>query len=404
MVYAIKVQLKLNNKEKTLMAKHAGFARFCYNYGLSLYSALDHNIYKGGVSKKVNEIKKTLTNYTKKLPSYQWMNELSSRVYQNAFRNLQNALNRFFQKLGKYPKFKRKKDKSSFTVDSSNGVVLVGGGKTIKIPTLGTFRLFEEIPKYISQTFTISKSGEKWYVSFAVDAEKIPPVINETVKAVGIDLGIKTFATISDGTTIESPMPYRKAKTKLGKLQYHNRHKQLGNRKLGVTTSSQAKKYFKKLAKSHATVANVRKDFLQKTTTGLVKKYGHLRIEDLNIKGMMTNHKLAGAIGDLGAYEFKRQLTYKAPWFGTKIDIIDQWYPSSKGCHNCGNIKTDLTLKDRIFNCSCCGLEIDRDLNASLRLEKAPDEVVTNRVGYTRINACGQVGADSLGGSKKETL
>jgi IS605 OrfB family transposase len=325
MVYAIKVQLKLNNKEKTLMAKPAGFARFCYKYGLSLYSALDHNIYKGGVSKKVNEIKKTLTNYTKKLPSYQWMNELSSRVYQNAFRNIQNALNRFFQKLGKYPKVKRKKDKSSFTVDSSNGVVLVGGGKTIKIPTLGTFRLFEEIPKYISQTFTISKSGEKWYVSLAVDAEKIPPVINE-------------------------------------------------------------------------------KDFLQKTTTGLVKKYGHLRIEDLNIKGMMTNHKLAGAIGDLGAYEFKRQLTYKAPWFGTKIDIIDQWYPSSKGCHNCGNIKTDLTLKDRIFNCSCCGLEIDRDLNASLRLEKAPDEVVTNRVGYTRINACGQVGADSLGGSKKETL
>jgi putative transposase len=269
MVYAIKVQLKLNNKEKTLMAKPAGFARFCYKYGLSLYSALDHNIYKGGVSKKVNEIKKTLTNYTKKLPSYQWMNELSSRVYQNAFRNIQNALNRFFQKLGKYPKVKRKKDKSSFTVDSSNGVVLVGGGKTIKIPTLGTFRLFEEIPKYISQTFTISKSGEKWYVSLAVDAEKIPPVINETVKAVGIDLGIKTFATISDGTTIESPMPYRKAKTKLGKLQYHNRHKQLGNRKLGVTTSSQAKKYLKKLAKSHATVANVRKDFLQKTTTGL---------------------------------------------------------------------------------------------------------------------------------------
>ena len=138
--------------------------------------------------------------------------------------------------------------------------------------------------------------------------------------------------------------------------------------------------------------------------TELVRKYGHLRIEDLNIKGMMSNHKLAGAIGDLGAYEFKRQLIYKAPWFGTKIDIIDQWFPSSKGCHNCGNIKTDLTLKDRIFKCDCCGVEIDRDLNASLRLKKAPDEVVINRVGYTQIYACGQVGADSLGGSKKQTL
>ena len=386
------------------MAKHAGFARFCYNYGLSLYSALDHKISKGGVSKKLNEIKKTLTNYTKKLPEYQWMNELSSRVYQNAFRNLQTAFTRFFHRFGKYPRFKRKKDKLSFTVDSSNGVVLVGGGKTIKIPTLGTFRLFEEIPKYVSQTFNISKSGEKWYVSFAVEAEKIPRIYHEIVEPVGIDLGVKTFATISDGTRIESPMPYRKAKTKLGKFQNHNRHKQLGNRKLGITTSNNAKKYHGKLAKKHAVVANFRKDFLHKTTTGLVRKYGHLRIENLNIKGMMSNHKLAGAIGDLGAYEFKRQLTYKAPWFGTKLDIIDQWYPSSKGCYNCGNIKRDLTLKDRIFKCDCCGFEIDRDLNATLRLEKAPDEVVVNRVGYTQIDACGQVGADSLGESKKQTL
>jgi putative transposase len=105
---------------------------------------------------------------------------------------------------------------------------------------------------------------------------------------------------------------------------------------------------------------------------------------------MMSNHKLAGAVADLGAFEFKRMLMYKAEWFAAKIDIIDQWFPSSKGCHNCGTIKPDLTLKDRIFKCDCCGIELDRDLNASLRLKKAPDEVVVTRVGYARSNACGQ--------------
>jgi putative transposase len=168
----------------------------------------------------------------------------------------------------------------------------------------------------------------------------------------------------------------------------------MGNRRLKVPTSNNAKKYYKKLAKKHSLVVNIRNDFLHKTTTNLVKKYGHLRIEDLNIKGMMSNHKLAAAIGDLGAYEFKRQLMYKAPWFATKLDIIDQWFPSSKGCHNCGHLKSDSTLSDRIFKCDNCGLEIDRDFNASLRLEKAPEIVVKTRVGLTRSYVCGQSAAD----------
>ncbi|MBR8828469.1 MAG: transposase [Gomphosphaeria aponina SAG 52.96 = DSM 107014] len=390
-MYAIKIEIKLNNKERTKLAQHAGYSRFVYNYALGLYNQIDHKEYKFNTSKKIDTIKKLFTNYTKKEKEYQWCNKLSSRVYQNAFRALKNAFSRFFKGLGSYPRFKRKKNSCSFTVDSSNGKVLLPAGKSIKIPTLGTFRLKEALKhSYISQTFTVSKIADKWFVSFAVEAEKIPPLSHEITKPIGIDLGGKTFATLSDGSTIESPMPYRKAKTKLANFQYHNRHQQLGNRKQGIKTSNNARKSLKKLAKKHAKVANVRADFLQKTTTKLCQKYGHLRIENLNIKGMMANHKLAAAVGDLGAYEFKRQLLYKAEFFATKVDVIDQWYPSSKGCSNCGAIKTDLTLSDRIFRCNECGLTIDRDLNASVRLEKAPNEVVVDRVGYARINACGQ--------------
>ncbi|MBR8829520.1 MAG: transposase, partial [Gomphosphaeria aponina SAG 52.96 = DSM 107014] len=131
----------------------------------------------------------------------------------------------------------------------------------MKIPTLGTFRLKEALKhSYASQTFTISRIAAKWYVSFVIEAEKIPPLSHEITKPIGIDLGVKTFATLSDGSTIESPMPYRKAKTKLANFQYYNRHKQLGNRKEAIKTSNNAKKYLKKLAKKHAKVANVRAD------------------------------------------------------------------------------------------------------------------------------------------------
>jgi putative transposase len=251
-MYALKLELKLNNKERTFLAQCAGYSRFVYNYALAFYNQIDHQEIKGSTSKKLDGIKYVFNNYTKKEPEYQWCNNYSSRIYQNAFIHLKNAFTRFHKGLGGYPKFKRKKNDCSFTVDSSNGKVFLGEGKKIKIPTLGTFRLKEKL-KYscVSQTFTISRKGDKWYVAFAIEAEKIPPICHEVWEAVGIDLGVKTYATLSDGTTIENPKPYRQAKTKLGLFQYRNRHKQLGNRKKGVKTSNNAKKYYRKLAKKH---------------------------------------------------------------------------------------------------------------------------------------------------------
>ncbi|NMG19123.1 RNA-guided endonuclease InsQ/TnpB family protein [Brasilonema bromeliae] len=325
-MYAVKVELKVNNKEQTLLRKHAGFARFVYNYGLALMQGLERDGIAGGYGKKIKAIKKVLTNYTKKQQEFRWMSKLSSKVYQSSLQALESAYNRWGQGISDRPRFKRRKDGESFTVYDGNGKVLLRSGKQIKIPTLGIFRLKEALPcSYCTQTFTISYCAGKWFVSFAVDAEKIPPTYHPEEK-VGIDLGVKCFATLSDGTSVESPKPMKKAKIKLAKLQWRNRKKQLGNRRLGVKQSNKAKKYFDSLARQHYAIASQRRDFLHKLTTDISRKYYRIRIEDLNVSGMFANRKLSAAISDLGFYEFRRQLTYKSQVYGTKVELVDTAY------------------------------------------------------------------------------
>jgi putative transposase len=281
-MYALKLELKLNNSERTIMARHAGYARFCYNLACTLYlGVMDIKVSR---TRKIALIKKTFTNFIKKQPEYQWTNTLSSRVYQNAFIAFNSALERFFNGVSGFPNFKRKKCGDSFTVDSSNGPIFLKAGNRIKIPTLGTFRLKEAI-RYncCSQTFTISRTADKWYVSFTIKADRIPPLYHEVSEPTGIDLGVSTFATLSDGTVYQLPDSLKTAKIKLGKLQYRNRNKQLGKRKLGIKASKNAQKFARKQAKKHADISQRRRDFLQKTTTEISQKYAHIRIEDLNI-------------------------------------------------------------------------------------------------------------------------
>ncbi len=385
-MYAIKVELKLNNREKTLMNQHIGFLRFIYNYGLSIYNQIDHQEFKGGTSKKLDLIKKVFTNVTKKKPEFAWTKKMSSRVYQNAFRNLKNAYSRYWQGLGKRPRYKQKKHSGSFTVDSSNGVILQEGGKQVKLPTLGKFRTKEAIPKCLAQTYTISKRGEKYFVAFAINAELIPPIQHKVLERVGLDVNLSDgkYCVLSDGTEVTYPKPLKAAITKLRRLQYHNRNKQLGNRKQGISASNNARKYYKKLAKLQKKVANRRNDFLQKLTTDLARKYQHLKVETLNIKGMMANHKLAFHIADASFYRFKSLLENKAITHGGVVESVDMWYPSSKLCSQCHQKKTDLKLSDRIFHCSCGCQPICRDLNSSLNLANAPEDKIVNRIGSAR--------------------
>ncbi len=326
---------------------------------------------------------------------------MSSRVYQNAFRALKSAFSRHWKGLGRKPKFKKKKHPGSFTLDSSNGVILQEGGHQIKLPTLGLFRTTESIPKCVSQTYTVSKRGARYYVSFAINAELIPPIKHEVFEPVGIDVNLSDnkYCVISDGTMVTFPKPLKAAITKLEKLQYHNRNKQFGNRKQKISPSNNARKYYKKLARLHKKVADARNDFLQKLTTSLAKKYRHIKLETLNIKGMMANGKLAMHIADASFYKFKTLLLNKADSHGGFVESVNQWYPSSKLCSNCGNKKSDLKLSDRVYHCQQCNLIIDRDLNSAINLKLTAEEHITNRVGSIRINACGHHTADGDGKS-----
>jgi putative transposase len=373
-MYALKLELKLNNCERTRMARHAGYARFCYNKARSLYlGVMDIKVSR---TRKIALIKKTFTNFIKKQPEYQWTNTLSSRVYQNAFIAFNSALERFFNGVSGFPNFKRKKCGDSFTVDSSNGPIFLRTGNRIKIPTLGTFRLKEAI-RYncCSQTFTISRTADKWYVSFTIKADKIPPLYHSVSETTGIDLGVSTFATLSDGTVYQLPNSLKTAKIKLGKLQYRNRNKQLGKRKLGMKASKNAQKFYRNQAKQHADIANRRRDFLQKTTTEISQKYSRIRIEDLNVSGMVANHKLAASVVDSGFYEFRRFLTYKSPIYGTVVELVDRWYPSSKTCSSCGHVQP-MPLQTRVFVCEACGNNCNRDLNAAINLASVPKDRV----------------------------
>ncbi|WP_293137601.1 transposase [Okeania sp. SIO3I5] len=392
------------------MAQCAGYARFVYNYGLNMVNGTSGMTKVNKRGQKVSlsytlrilEAKKVFTNYVKKQPEYGWTNNYSSRIYQSAFQHLGEAFKRYKKGISKYPQLKRKKDRQSFTVYNANGKVTITPGKKIKIPTLGTFRLWESIPyTTASQTFTISRTGEKWFVSFGIEAEKLPvhPLLDERYQdAFGIDLGVKQFGTIAsskENQIISFPESIKKEQLKLAKFQWHNRQKQLGGK--GKPASKNAVKYYKKLAKYHAHIARERKDFIEKITTELASYYKHICLENLNVKGMMQNGKLAASIARLGFYEFRQRLTTKIVASGGSVVLAPLWFPSSKTCHNCGHINSDLKLSDRIYNCPNCGTVIDRDLNAAIVLSQYGEVNQKARVGCTRIYACGLEGADSPG-------
>lgn len=190
-----------------------------------------------------------------------------------------------------------------------------------------------------------------------MDAERLP--VSHAEETVGIDVGVKAFATLSTGVVLDAPKPLSNAKAKLARLQ-RKASKQ-------IKGSMNQRQTYDKIRRLHARVACIRKDFLHKLTTYLAKTFEVIKIEDLNVLGMLANHKLAGAIADLGFYEFKRQLAYKCQMYGANLVLVDQWFPSSKTCSSCGNIQP-MPLSERMYLCSSCGMVKDRDLNASLNI------------------------------------
>jgi putative transposase len=360
MLLGFKTELKLNNQQRTQLAKHCGVARHAWNWGLALTkNILDHNLrYPQDKIKfpTAVDLHKWLVAMVK--PEYPWYYEVSKCAPQYALRQLSEAWKQAFKKVKKPPRFKKKGRNDSFTVDGSLAVEPF----RVKVPVIGWLKTYERLPvDQKPKSFTISRTADRWFISWKIEVE--PTSERKSVAVVGVDLGVKALATLSTGEAFEGAKSYRKFEKKLSRLQWLNRHKQRG--------SNNWKKAQIQIARRHRKIANIRKDTLHKLTTYLAKNHSKIGIEDLNVSGMLANHKIAKAIADMGFYEFRRQLEYKCSLYGSELVVVDRWFASSKTCSNCGTKKETLLLAERVFKCDCCGLEIDRDLNASINLEKA---------------------------------
>ena len=368
-----KTELDPTHEQHVLLCKCAGVARYAYNYGL----ARRKEAYKAGLPTLYsNGLQRELT--ARKHDDLPWLGEVSKWVVQNALRDLDDAYEHFFRKValkkegkwkGKcgYPKFKSKhKGRGSFRLDCP---IHVFDG-CIQLPKIGKVKLKESgyVPtlgvKVLSAT--ISEKAGRWYVSVQVE-EIHPEPTQATGPAIGVDLGIKMLATVSDGRSFANPKALRKKLNALRRSSRRHSRKQKG--------SQNRKKAQRRLARMHARIANIRRDALHKATSSIVAKTkpeserpSVMVLEDLNVSGMLKNRKLSRAIADVGMYEFKRQIIYKAAFAGVQVKFVSRWYPSSKTCSVCGWVHEDLALADRIFQCQQCAVVLDRDENAALNL------------------------------------
>ncbi len=364
MILAHKIALDPKPDQVIYFARAAGTARFAWNWALRRWQQ-EYALWKeyqcgpkpseASLRRELNALKPDV---------FPWMLEVTKNAPQQAIKNLGTAFKNFFEGRAKYPRFKKKRVfHDSFRADNGpdklhpNAVEV--DRKRIKLPIIGWVKMREAVRfNGKIKSAIVSRTADRWFVSLSVEVDHTMPV-RETRVAGGVDLGVKAIATLSDGTIIEGPKALRRnLKTLRRRSRAHSRK---------VKGSANRRKSAARLARLHARIANVRKESLHKATTGIVRRFDVIGIEDLNIRGMMANGKLARAVVDVGMFEFRRQLEYKAAMNGARIVVVNQWYPSSKTCGDCGHIHAGLALSDREWTCDGCGVIHDRDHNAAIR-------------------------------------
>lgn len=387
MIKTIKVMLMPNNKQITKLFQYAGTARFAYNWALSREQ---ENYKNDGKFISDNDLRKEFT-ILKHTDEYTWLNNVSNNVTKQAIKDACESYKRFFKGLNKFPKYKsKKKSKPSFFQDPvkikfTDTYVKVEGfaiSKKANKQKLNHIRLVEHgrIPtncKYYNPRIIFD--GINWWVSVGIDTEKCKCQLNDS--CIGIDLGIKDLAICSDNNkyrNINKSQAVRNLEKQKRRLQRSISRSYEKNKKEGkyCKTNNVIKKE-RLLLKVNHRLTNIRNNYLHQTTTEIVnRKPRFICIEDLNVSGIMKNKHLSKAVQSQGFYEFHRQLEYKCKDKGIQLIVADRFYPSSKLCSCCGNIKKDLKLSDRIYKCDC-GNIIDRDFQAALNLKAYGEQFVS---------------------------
>ncbi len=359
------------------LARHAGTARKAYNWGLErVRGALDARR-AGDASARVPSamtLHREWNAWKRGPDGIPWWTEVSKCAPQEAFRNLERGLHTFWDsRTGRRPgprvRFPHRKKKGR----SRDSFRLTGAihlhGRAVTLPRIGTVRLREDARRWAERVTagtvrvsaaTVSREADRWFVALAVEAERDIPVTNGAPDILGVDLGVLALATCSDGTVIPGPKALRRGLRRLRRLSRAHSRTRRGSRNRATSA--------RRLARHHARVAALRRHHLHTLTTACAKTHGTVVVEDLNVRGMLRNRTLARSLSDAGFAEFRRQLAYKCPWYGSRLVVADRWFPSSKRCSGCGTVKDELPLRERTYRCEACGLTLDRDRNAAINL------------------------------------
>jgi putative transposase len=380
-IQAYRFALDPTPRQRRALASHCGAARVAYNWGLDLVTT---RLAQRRAGEDV-EVPWTLPQLRREWNRARdqvapWWAENSKEAYDSGLNGLAKGLknwtdSRNGRRQGRpvgFPRFKKKgRARDACRFSKGQRTKVLSNRKHVQLPRIGVLKTHESTRKLARRleqgtarilAATISRTADRWFVSFTVEVQRHLPADNHRRDVVGVDIGVRHLAVLSTGTVVPNPRALERSLRNLRRL-----NRELARRR---PNSRRRKTTGRRLARVHARAANLRRDALHKLTTALATEYGTVVVEQLNVAGMLRNRPLARAIADSGLGEVRRLLGYKTVWYGSRLVVADPFCPSSKTCSSCGSVKAKLTLAERTFHCEACGLTLDRDLNAAHNLAK----------------------------------